>query len=231
MSANIQNIYTAEPLATGVCFVAPLGTTGPSDAVTPMATVSPDWVDLGYTGAEGFNEKNDRKTDLKRSFGGKIVKVVQSEYNASLEFTLMESLNADVLKAVFGEFNVEVTAATSEHGNQVRVVKNSILLPQQSWVIDTYDEELGDHIATTRRAPRSSPWPTSRWFTPMSSNTRLCSNASRTRASTTSSPSPTTGRLPARRTVLRPAGLDDSAPQAESQGVPECYTCRHREAA
>lgn len=143
MSTNAQNIYSAEPLATGVAFVSPLGTPGPTDAVTPVATISQLWTDLGYTGADGFTEKNDHKTDMKRSLGGKIVKVLFTEFSATLEFTLMESLNADVLKAIFGANNVEVTAATSQHGNQVRVLKNSIRFPQQSWLIDTWDDELG----------------------------------------------------------------------------------------
>lgn len=142
MSTNTKNIFSAEPLATGVCFVSPLGTAGPTDAVTELSAISVDWVDLGYTGADGFNEKNDHKTDLKRSLGGKVVKVLFTEFSASLEFTLMESLNADVLKAIFGANNVEVTPANSEHGNQVRVLKNSIRLPVQSWCIDTWDDEL-----------------------------------------------------------------------------------------
>lgn len=142
MASTLSNIYTAEPLATGVCFVAPLGTVGPTSATD---TLDPAFVDLGYTGTEGFNEKNDRRTDLKRSFGGKVVKVIQSEYSASLEFTLMESINANVLKAVFGASNVTITPATTQHGTQVKVLKNSRKLPHQSWVIDTWDDELSAH--------------------------------------------------------------------------------------
>ncbi len=140
MSNTLTNIYTAEPLVTGVCFVAPMGSLAPTTASTAIAL---PYVDLGYTGAEGFNEKNDRKIDLKRSFGGKVVKTLQSEYSASLEFTLMESINADVLGAVFGSANVTVTPATSLHGTQVKVLKNSRKLPHQAWMIDTWDDELG----------------------------------------------------------------------------------------
>lgn len=143
MSNTLSNIYAAEPLSTGVCFVSPLDTPGPADATTAVSTLSAAWVDLGYTGTEGFIEKNDRKIDLKRSFGGGVVKVLQSEYSASLEFVLQESLNANVLKAVFGPTNVTVVAATSLHGNQVHVFKNSRKLPHQSWIIDTWDDELG----------------------------------------------------------------------------------------
>lgn len=143
MASTLTNIYSAEPLATGVVFVAPLGTPAPIDAVTAVETVSAQYVDLGYVGTDGFTEKNDRKIDLKRSFGGKIVKILQTEYSASMEFTFMESLNADVLKAIFGANNVVVTAATTEHGNQVKVLKNSVKLPYQCWLIDTWDDELG----------------------------------------------------------------------------------------
>ena len=142
MANTLSNIYTAEPLATGVVFVAPLGTVGPTSAVSALL---PAFVDLGYTGVDGFTEKNDRKTDLKRSFGGAVVKVIQTEYSASLEFTLMESLSANVLKAIFGVSNVTVTAATALHGTQVKVLKNSKKLPHQSWVIDTWDDEVGSH--------------------------------------------------------------------------------------
>jgi hypothetical protein len=143
MSFNENNIYNAEPLATGVCFVSPIGTPLPVDAQTLITTVSPLWVDLGYTGVDGFVEKNDRRIDLKRSFGGKVVKTLQTEYNATLDFTFMESLNANVLKAVFGSTNVVVTPATNLHGNQVQVFKNSRKLPHQCWCIDTYDDALG----------------------------------------------------------------------------------------
>lgn len=143
MTGNtLGNIYAAQPLTTGVCFVAPLGTPGPTDALVEVSTLSASWVDLGYTGTEGFMEKNERKITLKRSFGGGVVKTLQDEYSASLDFVLQESLNANVLKAVFGPTNVVVTAATTLHGNQVQVFKNSRKLPHQSWIIDTFDDEL-----------------------------------------------------------------------------------------
>ena len=139
MATSTKQIYAAEPLATGAIRVGPLATVAPTDATTAL---NAGFVDLGFVGADGFVEKNDRKTDQKRSFGGKVVKVLQSEYNASIEVTLLESTNAEVLKAVFGTSNVTVVAATSQHGIQVTVKKNSKKLPHLSWVIDTTDSEL-----------------------------------------------------------------------------------------
>jgi hypothetical protein len=140
MANKTSNIYTAEPLASGVCFVGPLGTAPPTDARTALDAAM---IDLGYTGVDGFTEKNDRRVDLKRSFGGKVVKVVQTEYSASLDFTLMESLNGLVLQAIFGNANVTITAANATHGAQVRVYKNGRKLPHQAWCIDTRDDETG----------------------------------------------------------------------------------------
>ena len=138
MSSNVGNVYAAGPLATGVCFVAPLGTPAPTSATSPLNAA---FTDLGLVGSEGFTERSDRKIDYKRSFGGRVIKTLQSEFNSSIEFTLVESVNADVLKAIYGEDNVTVTDATSQHGTQVQVNKNAKKLPHQSWVIDTWDDE------------------------------------------------------------------------------------------
>jgi hypothetical protein len=140
MPSNVQNVYAGQPLASGVIFVAPLTTPAPTSAVSPLA---PGFVDLGYVGADGFTERNERSVDQKRSFGGKTVKVLQTEFSSSVEVVLLESISANVLKAVFGEPNVTVTPATPQHGVQVKVNKNGRKLPYQSWVIDTWDDETG----------------------------------------------------------------------------------------
>ena len=139
MTTNSKQVYAAEPMATGAIRVGPLTTPAPTDATTAL---NAGFIDLGYVGADGFVEKNDRKTDPKRSFGGHVVKVLQSEFNASIEVTLLESTNAEVLKAVFGSSNVTVVAASATKGVQVTVKKNSKKLPHMSWVIDTTDSEL-----------------------------------------------------------------------------------------
>lgn len=140
MPSSVQNVYAGQPLASGVIFVAPLATPGPTSATSPL---NASFIDLGYVGADGFTERNDRSVDMKRSFGGKTVKVLQTEYSSSVEVVLLESINANVLKAVFGESNVVVTPANSQHGAQVSVKKNARKLPYQSWVIDTFDDETG----------------------------------------------------------------------------------------
>ena len=139
MSSTVANVYAAAPLITGSLRVAPKGTTMPTDAT---AALDAAFADLGYIGADGFTEKLDRVTAKKRAFGGRVIKVTQSEFNATLQLVLVESLRAEALKAVYGAANVQITAATSGHGNQVTVHKNGIKLPHLAWVMDTADEEL-----------------------------------------------------------------------------------------
>lgn len=139
MASQVSNIYAAAPLVVGSLRVAPLGTAKPADAVVEAAA---DYIDLGYIGDQGFTKRLDRRTTQKRAFGGKVVKVLQTEFTATIQMRLLESLNAECLKAVYGSANVSVTPANSEHGAQVEVLVNSIKLPHLTWLVDTQDEEL-----------------------------------------------------------------------------------------
>ena len=92
MAQNNSLIFSADPVVGGGLRVAPVGTD--LSTVVPAVTASTDltapafsaWVDLGNMGDEGFVEKLARKNDKKRNFGGDIVKIVQSEFDATLSF-------------------------------------------------------------------------------------------------------------------------------------------------
>lgn len=140
MAEEVGNVYAAEPSASGAAFVAPLGTTLPTSVDSPLGGA---FVPLGYVGEDGITETSERTTDEKKDMGGRVVKVLQTEYNHSFTFVLLESLNADVLKTIYGADNVTVTPANSVHGTQVKVRKTSKKLPHASWVFDTMDSELG----------------------------------------------------------------------------------------
>lgn len=142
MASNNALIFAADPVVSGALRVAPLGTVIPTDGTfTAQTALADDWVDLGNMGEDGFTEKLTKKIDKKFNFGGRMVKVLQSNFEGTLDFTFMESLNAAVLKAIFGAANVLITPANGSHGTQVQVDKNSTRLPHQSWMVDTYDSE------------------------------------------------------------------------------------------
>src|SRR5690606_15237495 len=121
MASSVANVFAALPDVAGALRRAPLGTDGPTSAT---GVLDPGFVALGYIGADGFTESNTRDTTKKKAFGGATVKILQTDYASTITFTFLESLNAEVLKAVFGEDNVTVTPATDTEGTQVTVDKN-----------------------------------------------------------------------------------------------------------
>lgn len=143
MASDNANVFAAEPRATGALLNAPLGTTMPTDAA---AAPGSEFIDLGYIGDDGFTESTPRTTTKKRAFGGSVVKVLQTEFGATVKFKFLESLNADVLKRVWGENNVTVTPADATHGTQIKVTKNKKVLPHEAWIIDAID---GDGLYRT----------------------------------------------------------------------------------
>lgn len=136
MASSAANVYAAMPAATGALREAPLATAAPTGATTVLPAA---WVDLGYIGEDGFTESHQRDKTKKKAFGGSTVKILQTEYGVTIKFKFMESLNADVLKAIFGEDNVTVTPATASAGTQITVKKNKKVLPHKSYCIDTVD--------------------------------------------------------------------------------------------
>lgn len=154
--ANVDNVYAAEPTIAGSIFCAPKGTAPPAEADDPAgatAVLDVAFIDLGDVGDGGFTEKTDRRIDRKRNFGGRCIKVLQTEFGKSYDLVFVESLNAEVLKAIHGANNVDVEPATALHGVQVVVRKNSKRTPHLAWVIDTVDTSLGadeDHPALYR---------------------------------------------------------------------------------
>ena len=140
MASSNLNVYAAEPAATGSVRVAPLGTTLPTDTSTALNAA---FKDLGHVGESGITESTDRSIDKKKNFGGVTVKILQTDYVHTFKFTLLESLNAEVLKTIWGAANVTTTAATSGHGVLLTVKKTKAKLPKLAWVFDTLDSELG----------------------------------------------------------------------------------------
>jgi len=141
MASTVGNVFAAMPKATGALLRAPLGTALPASARTEIVAT---FVDQGFIGEDGFTQSEKRDTDKKKAFGGTTVKVVQNDYSVTVKFAFLESINADVLKSVYGEDNVQV--GTSEDPNEIVVHKNKKQSPHATWVIDVYD---GDALIRT----------------------------------------------------------------------------------
>lgn len=137
--ADNKKVLALEPTASGGVFVAPLGTAAPTSA---RSSLDVGFIDLGGVGEDGVTEQTDRNIEKKRNWGGKVVKTLQTEYSKIFTWVFLESVNADVLKAIHNPSNVTVTSANSSHGEQIQVKHNAKRPHKLSWVFDSFDSEL-----------------------------------------------------------------------------------------
>jgi len=135
MANSAANVVAGVPLATGGVLIGALSAAAPTTASSAIAAFAA----AGYIGEDGVTETNERNTDKIRAWGGDTVKVVQTEHNVSYKFTFLETLNTDVLKAVYGDANVTTTAATASTGTLQKVLINGASLPHKSYVFEVKD--------------------------------------------------------------------------------------------
>lgn len=122
------NVSTGKPNKAGAIFYAPLGTTLPTDADSAKDAA---FVPLGYVSEDGLTNDNSPESTQLKAWGGDTVLNMQTDRPDSFKLTLIEILNADVLKAVYGSNNVTVDA----NGN-ISVKVNADDLGSGCWIID-----------------------------------------------------------------------------------------------
>lgn len=97
------NVSTGKPKISGGVYVAPKGTTLPTDATTPLAS---DFKCLGYVSEDGLKNNNEMDVSAIKAWGGAIVYRSLTELDDNFALALIESENVDVLKSVYGDSNV-----------------------------------------------------------------------------------------------------------------------------
>lgn len=116
MANTATNVTTGKPNISGAVYVAPIGTTLPTDATTALDNA---FVCLGYVSEDGLENNNDMDVSAIKAWGGMIVYRSLNELDDNFVLTLIESENTDVLKAVYGSNNVTVDTS----GNVTVAVK------------------------------------------------------------------------------------------------------------
>lgn len=132
-----KNVFVGAPdqKTTGAILSGPTEVDLPEnvrDQVPSAATSS------GYVGEEGITLTPERSTEDIRDWSGAVIRKILTEFDGTLSWEHLE-LSEEALRNYFGDDNVEVTAATSEHGTETKAVLNADELPIKSWFFKMKD--------------------------------------------------------------------------------------------
>lgn len=126
--ANVAaNVSTGKPNVAGAIYWAAAGTSLPTSTSAALTSFTA----LGYVSEDGVSNDNSPASEQIKAWGGDTVNNVQTERPDSFKFTLIEALNADVLKRVYGDGNVTVDSQGA-----ITVLATSDALEAGVWVID-----------------------------------------------------------------------------------------------
>jgi len=126
--SNAKNVTTAKPKVGGAVYTAPIGTTLPTDATSELDS---EFKGLGYISEDGMTNENTPESENIKAWGGDTVANVQTSKEDRFTYTLIEALNVNVLKQVFGEDNV-----TGDLETGITIKSNNKELQEHVVVID-----------------------------------------------------------------------------------------------
>ncbi len=115
--ADSTLVVAGKPKTGGAIWTAPLGTTLPKDATTALDAA---FKSLGYVSDDGLTNELTTDTEEIKAWGGDTVLTAQTGTSDTFKYKLIESLNIEVLKEVYGASNVTGTLATG-----IKILVNS----------------------------------------------------------------------------------------------------------
>lgn len=125
---DAKNVTTGKPKVGGSIFRAPAGTALPTDATTELnAAFKP----LGYISEDGLTNANSMTSSTIKDWGGDTVVTTEESKEDTFKFKMIEALNTEVLKAVYGNENVSGDLDTG-----ITVKANSKPQEECAWVVE-----------------------------------------------------------------------------------------------
>lgn len=128
MAETVTYVSAGKPAEGGAIYRAPLGTALPKTATESLNAA---FVGLGYCSDDGLTNSNTAESEDVNAWGGDPVLNIQTSKPDNFTVNLLEVLNPDVLKAVYGDDNVTGTLETG-----ITVNANSDEPQEAAWVVD-----------------------------------------------------------------------------------------------
>ncbi len=129
MGNTKANVSAGKPAVAGAIYVGATTETAPTDATTSLGG---GFTCLGYCSEDGLTNTLSIDADTIKAWGGDIVLTLEDGSNDTFQVTLIESMNVNVLKEVFGSGNV--TGMTLSGGISVAVSVEEHAA--RMWVVD-----------------------------------------------------------------------------------------------
>lgn len=124
---DADKVSFGKPKSTGAVYVAPVGTTLPTNA---HASLNAAFKGLGYVSEDGLVNAVETDVEEVNAWGGDLVLSGQTTFKETFTVNLIET-NAEALKVYYGEDNVTV-----EGNGSITVTQNSEMLPNVSVVFE-----------------------------------------------------------------------------------------------
>ena len=170
MGNDAKNVSVGKPLATGAIFIAPIGTTAPTDAKTSLDVA---FKCVGYVSEDGVT--NAIKTDSTpvKAWGGDAVLTAQTSREETFKFKMIEA-NEVSLEQAYGKGNVAkepvsglitIKHNSKEKSNYIYAIElilsdNKIVMPYGKVIelgdVAYKDDEAIGYEVTLSAAPDSS---------------------------------------------------------------------------
>ena len=135
---NSAQVYLPSPDqsgTTGAVAVAPLGTTAPTDAGTALPSA---WTTGGYVAEDGLTLGINRSMTAIKDWSQANVRKALSDFDGTIQLSFLQ-VDEFAAKEVFGASNVTKTAASTTHGEQLKIAIGAELPEMKSWCFNMKD--------------------------------------------------------------------------------------------
>ena len=125
---DATNVTVGKPKVGGAVHWAPLGTSLPTAATEALDSA---FVNLGYVSEDGLKNNNSPESDTVKAWGGDTVLTIQTDRPDTFGLTLIEALNENVLKVIYGSNNV-----SNDGDDNLTIKATAAEMAAGCWVFD-----------------------------------------------------------------------------------------------